>query len=112
MREPGSAERKCLDDLLAPRSAVEFCVNGYMTVAEAVREGWAAAGGCVSIAAEDAGLVFLPFIRNRWTSPFQFRMPAIMRVRALIHLLRSRSHRRLVSELPGYDANHTGEWIG
>jgi len=28
---------------------------------------------------------------------------------ALIRLLRSRSHRRLISELPGYDASETGE---
>jgi hypothetical protein len=28
---------------------------------------------------------------------------------SLIRLLRSRAHRRMVSELPGYDAHETGE---
>ena len=31
------------------------------------------------------------------------------RMQALIRLLRSRSHRRLIDELPGYDSSHTGE---
>lgn len=112
MREPGSAARECLDDLLASRPAEGRCVHGHMAVAEAVRAGWAAAGICVRIAAEDAGLHFLP-VR---TESLDFCVPAMHardpRLRALIHLLRSRSHRRLVSELPGYDAGHTGEWIG
>ena len=31
------------------------------------------------------------------------------RIQALIRLLRSKAHRQLVSELPGYDGRHTGE---
>ena len=60
------------------------------------------------IAAEEAGLNFLPV---RTESPdfcvpdFRVRDP---RVQALVRLLKSKSYRRLISELPGYDARHTG----
>ncbi len=109
LREPGSAARECLDELLASRPAAGRCVHGHMAVAEAVRAGWAGAGVCVRIAAEEAGLNFLP-VR---TESLDFCVPDIhakdTRVQALVRLLRSKSHRRLISELPGYDARHTGE---
>ena len=34
------------------------------------------------------------------------------RMQALVRLLRSRAYRRLLSELPGYDARQTGELFG
>lgn len=59
-RVAGSAARECLDDLISPRPAQGRCVHSHVAVAEAVRSGWAEAGVCVRIAAEDAGLNFLP----------------------------------------------------
>ena len=110
LREPGSAARECLDELLASRPATGRCVHGHTAVAVAVRAGWAEAGVCVKIAAEEAGLNFLP-VR---TESLDFCIPSSHsrdpRVQALVRLLRSRPHRRLISELPGYDARHTGEW--
>jgi putative molybdopterin biosynthesis protein len=109
LREPGSAARECLDELLASRPAPGRCVHGHHAVAEAVRAGWAGAGVCVRIAAEEAGLNFLP-VRNE---SLDFCVPDSHardpRVQALVRLLRGKSHRRLISELPGYDARHTGE---
>ncbi len=110
LREPGSAARECLDELLGSRPASGHCVRGHREVAEAVRAGWAEAGVCVKIAAEEAGLHFLS-VR---TESLDFCVPTNHagdpRVKALVRLLRSKSHRRLISELPGYDAGHTGEW--
>jgi molybdate-binding protein/DNA-binding XRE family transcriptional regulator len=109
LREPGSAARECLEDLLASRSPAGRCVRGHQAVAEAVRDGWAEAGVCVRLCAEETGLNFLP-IR---TESLDLCVPDLhakdRRVLALIHLLRSRPYRKLLSELPGYDVRHTGE---
>ena len=59
-REPGSAARECLDELLGNRHFSGRVVNGHAAVAEAVRAGWAEAGVCVRFSAAEAGLNFLP----------------------------------------------------
>lgn len=109
LREPGSAARECLDELLDSRPAPGRCVPGHIAVAGAVSAGWADAGVCVEIAAIDAGLRFLP-VR---TESLDLCIPTAHlrdpRVKALVTLLRSKSHRTLISGLPGYDARHTGE---
>lgn len=110
-REPGSAARECLDELLGRRHFAGREVHGHSSVAEAVRSGWAEAGVCVKFSAEEAGLNFLP-LRNE---TLDFCYPAALqhdpRIQALVRLVRGRSWRRLVSELPGYDARETGELI-
>jgi molybdate-binding protein/transcriptional regulator with XRE-family HTH domain len=108
-REPGSAARECLDELLGRRAFDGRVVSGHASVAEAVRSGWAGAGVCVRFSAEEAGLNFLP-LRNEtldfcFAAPFQHDP----RLQALARLLQSRAWRRLASELPGYDARETGE---
>ena len=50
-REPGSAARECLDELLGRRSFDGREVGGHASVAEAVRSGWAEAGVCVKFSA-------------------------------------------------------------
>ena len=108
-REQGSAARECLDELLGASRFSGHQVNGHAAVAEAVHAGWADAGICVRLCAEDAGLKFLPMR----TEALDFCFPAALqhdpRIQALIRLLRTRAYRRLVSELPGYDARETGE---
>lgn len=109
LREPGSAARECLDELLDSRPATGRCVTGHTAVAGAISAGWADAGVCVEIAAIDAGLRFLP-VR---TESLDLCIPTAHlrdpRVKALVNLLKSKSHRSLISDLPGYDARHTGE---
>lgn len=108
-RESGSGARECLDEILHGRRFAGRQVDGHAAVAEAVHAGWAEAGVCVRLSAEEAGLNFLPMR----TEALDYCFPEVFqhdpRVQALIHLLRSRAYRRLVSELPGYDARHTGE---
>jgi len=111
-REPGSAARECLDELLGSRRFSGRQVDGHAAVAEAVRAGWAEAGVCVRLCAEEAGLNFLPVRRESLDFCFRGTVQHDPRIQALVRLLRTRSHRRLVSELPGYDAQHTGEIIG
>jgi len=108
-REPGSAARECLDDLLGRRGFAGREVHGHASVAEAVRSGWAEAGVCVRFSAEDAGLNFLPVRRETLDLCFAEGSEHDARIQALLRLLRSRAYRRLVSELPGFDARETGE---
>jgi molybdate-binding protein len=86
-------------------------VNGHAAVAEAVRAGWAEAGVCVRFSAMEAGLKFLPVRHETLDLCFPTAFQHDPRIQALVRLLRSREHRRLVSELPGYDARETGELL-
>lgn len=109
LREPGSSARECLDELLPQRRSSSPVLLSHVAVAEAVRSGWAEAGVCVRLCAEDAGLHFLPIRTESLDLCFPTSIEHDPRVQALIRLLRSRSCRRLISELPGYGAAHTGE---
>jgi molybdate-binding protein/DNA-binding XRE family transcriptional regulator len=109
LREQGSAARECLDELLAGQSASGKPVHSHLAVAEAVRAGWAGAGVCVQLTAQDAGLNFVPVRTEMLDICYSDSITRDGRMLALIRLLRSRSHRRLISELPGYDARETGE---
>ncbi len=110
-REPGSAARECLDILLKGRRFTGREVGGHASVAEAVRSGWAGAGVCVRFSAEEAGLNFLPLRTETMDLCFPTALQHDPRLQALVRLLRARGYRRFVSELPGYDARHTGELI-
>ena len=109
LREKGSAARECLDELLDGQPASGKPVHGHSAVAEAVRAGWASAGVCVQLTAQDAGLHFIPVRTEMLDICYSDSLAHDARMLAFIRLLRSRSHRRLISELPGYDASETGE---
>jgi molybdate-binding protein/DNA-binding XRE family transcriptional regulator len=111
LREPGSGARECLDALLGDKSASGRQVRSHAAVAEAVRAGWAEAGVCVRLTADETGLNFLPVQTEALDFCFAASLKHDPRMQALIRLLRSRAHRRLVSELPGYDARETGELV-
>jgi molybdate-binding protein len=110
-RETGSGARECLDELLGGRRFAGREVGGHAAVAEAVRSGWAGAGVCVRFSAEEAGLNFLPVRTESLDFCFSTQLQHDPRIQALIRLLRSRGYRRLVSELPGYNARDTGEML-
>jgi molybdate-binding protein/DNA-binding XRE family transcriptional regulator len=108
-REEGSGARECLNELLKGRPFNGREVCGHASVAEAVRSGWADAGVCVRFSAEEAGLKFLPVRKESLDFCFSAQSQHDPRIQALIGLLRTRAYCRLLSELPGYDARHTGE---
>ncbi len=108
-RESGSAARECLDELLGNRRFSGREVTGHAAVAEAVRAGWAEAGVCVRFSAAEAGLNFLPVRTETMDLCFPAAFQHDPRIQALVRLLRARACRRLISELPGYDARETGE---
>jgi len=111
LREAGSAARECLDELSGGRDLRGRAVSGHGAVAEAVRSGWADAGVCVKLCADEAGLNFLPVRTELLDLCFPKAMEWEPRLLALVRLLRSASHRRLIGELPGYDTRHMGEFV-
>jgi molybdate-binding protein/DNA-binding XRE family transcriptional regulator len=110
-RESGSVARECLDELLGKRKFAGRQVDGHAAVAEAVRAGWAEAGVCVRLSAVEAGLHFLPVRTEALDLCFPAAIQHDPRILALVRLVRSRTYRRLISELPGYDALETGEML-
>lgn len=108
LREPGSSARECLDNLSGSRQLPGRVVEGHTAVAQVVRSGWADAGVCVKLTAEEAGLNFIPVRTELLDFCFPSALARDPRVSALVRLLRSRTHRQLISELPGYDARETG----
>jgi molybdate-binding protein len=110
LREPGSAARDCLDEFLGrKKTPTGRVVAGHAAVAGSIRSGWADAGVCVRLSAEEAGLAFQPLRTEALDFCLADGSLADPRVKALLRVLRSREHRRLLDELPGYDASETGE---
>jgi len=63
----------------------------------------------VRLSAEEAGLNFLPLRTETLDLCFPAADQHDPRIQALVRLLRGRACRRLISELPGYEARGTGE---
>ena len=103
LREPGSAARECLEELRQAHGPRGRTVRSHAAVAEAVRGGWADAGICVRVAAEEAGLRFLPVRTEMLDFCFRESAAGDARIQALVSLLRSRAYRKLMGELPGYE---------
>lgn len=111
LREPGSAARECLEEVREGRPATGRVVLTHTGVAEAVRAGWAEAGVCVKIAAQEAGVRFLPVREEAVDLCIPERYVHDPRVQALLRVLRNREYRQRIGELPGYDARETGERV-
>jgi molybdate-binding protein/DNA-binding XRE family transcriptional regulator len=114
LREPGSGAQQCLDELLGtsgsrrpPRGWPR--AYDHRGVAGAIRGRGADAGICLRLAGDEAGLRFLSVRREA----YDFCLPAAFlddpRARALLRVVRSEAYRRLLLDLPGYDAARTGE---
>jgi molybdate-binding protein/transcriptional regulator with XRE-family HTH domain len=108
-REDGSGARQCLDELLGDRRPPSRLASDHRGVAEAVRSGWADAGICLRLVSEEAGLDFLPVREEIYDLCFPDRWQEDHRIQALLHVVRSRSYRRALGELPGYSSAETGE---
>ena len=112
-REEGSGARHCLETIFAsqgvPSRHFRHLATDHRGVAESIRAGWAQAGVCVRLTAEEAGLIFLSVRNEDYDLCFRADMEDDPRIIALVETLRSQSFRRLLGELPGYDTAHTGE---
>lgn len=108
-RESGSGARQCLDELLDDRPAPRRIARDHRGVAEAVRCGWADAGVCLRLVAEEAGLRFLPIRTEGYDLCYTSAVADDPRVHALVRVVQSHEFRQLVSELPGYDSRGAGD---
>lgn len=108
-REAGSGARQCLDELLDRRPAPRREARDHRGVAEAIRCGWAEAGVCLKLVAEEAGLRFLSVRTEHYDLCYTPSTEHDPRITALVRVLQSNRYRRLLGELPGYDAAGTGQ---
>lgn len=113
VREEGSGARRCLDGILEGREAEPegfgHTAFDHRGVAETIRTGWAQAGVCVQLTAEEAGLDFLSVRQEDYDLCYRAGDEADERVAALLDAVRSQDFRRQLAGLPGYDARHTGD---
>jgi molybdate-binding protein/DNA-binding XRE family transcriptional regulator len=114
LREPGSGAQQCLEELLGPpgkRRPARGWPRAYdhRGVAGAIRGHGADAGICLRLAGDEAGLRFLSVRREAYDFCLSDEALADPRVRALLRVVRSDAYRRLLLDLPGYDAARTGE---
>lgn len=112
-REEGSGARRCLDHLLAGRAAkprgYDHVASDHRGVVETIRSGWAQAGVCVRLAAEEAGLGFLRVEDEDYELCYSASLEGDPRIQALVKTVRLRAYRRALGELPGYSVSRTGE---
>jgi molybdate-binding protein/DNA-binding XRE family transcriptional regulator len=108
-REPGSAARECLDELLGDRRPPRRIASDHRAVAEAVRNGWADVGICLRLVSEEAGLGFIRVRQEVYDLCFPQRWEADPRIRALVEVVRSPAYRKAQGELPGYQSADSGE---
>jgi molybdate-binding protein/transcriptional regulator with XRE-family HTH domain len=107
-REPGSGARLCLDELLRGHRAPKRLARNHRAVAEAIRNGWADAGVCLRLVSEEAGLRFFPVREELFDLCFPAALAHDPRIDALRRTVQSADYRRLLGDLPGYDASSTG----
>jgi molybdate-binding protein/DNA-binding XRE family transcriptional regulator len=108
-REPGSAARQCLDELLPNRPPPRRVAHDHRGVADAVRCGWADIGVCHRLVCEEAGLRFYAVREEGFDLCFPASGAGDPRIDALLRVVRSSAYRRLLGELPGYDTTQAGE---
>lgn len=111
MREAGSVARDWLDmistDMRHALTGRE--VYSHRAVADSIQMGWADAGVCVQLSAKELDLSFLSLQEEALDFVFHESLLDDPRIQALIRLLQSKSYRRMLSELPGYDSRETGD---
>jgi molybdate-binding protein len=108
-REAGSGARQCLDEVLGGRRPPARAASDHRGVAEAIRSGWADAGVCLRLTAEEAGLDFLGVREEAYDLCFPAAWSGDPRIKALVAAVRSPSYRRSLGELPGYAGPDSGE---
>lgn len=111
-REEGSGARRCLDSILGRRPrplGYDRIAHDHTSVVETIRTGWAEAGVCIRLPAASAGLRFLTIQEEDYDFCYRTDSEGDPRIQALLQVVRSRSLRTYLDELPGYDSKEMGE---
>jgi molybdate-binding protein len=107
-RDPGSAAGQCLAELLPEGARPRRQAPDHRGVAMAVRWGWADAGVCHRFVTEEGGLSFLSVRQEQYDLCFAESTAADPRLVGLLNVLRSAGFRKLLNELPGFNASGAG----
>ena len=111
-REPGSGARRCLDALLKNQARLpkgyHHIASDHVAVVETIRSGWAEAGVCVRLPAQEGGLSFLRVREEDYDLCFRRDLEHDPRIQSLLRRVRGRAFRHALGELPGYDSSETG----
>jgi putative molybdopterin biosynthesis protein len=115
-RNRGSGTRLWLDNHLRAESIPTECIRGYdnsvsthTECANLVKTGKADVALGLRASAHRCGLDFIPLFQERYD--LVFMQDQSNRLVPLIDTIQTRSFRRSVSSLTGYDTSHTGEQI-
>ncbi len=110
-REKGSAARQCLDQILGHRrpAGYQYHALGHHEVTETICTGWAQAGVCVRLPAQERGLHFLKVREENYDLCFLSTAQFEPAIQTLLAAVRSTSYRQDLEQLPGYHTGHTGE---
>jgi molybdate-binding protein/DNA-binding XRE family transcriptional regulator len=111
-RETGSGARQLLDHLFSRPRSFHRTADDHRSVAAALRCGWADAGVCLRFVSGESRLSFLSLGWEQYDLCYPASLADDPRIRALIEVVQSRDYRRLIGELPGYDARETGSLHG
>ena len=110
-REEGSGSRQCLDQILGRRrkpKGYQYHALDHRGVTETIGSGWAQAGVCVRLPAEERGLDFLKVREESYDLCFPAETGSEPGIQALLEAVRSSAYRQDLEQLPGYDAGDTG----
>lgn len=113
-REAGSGARHCLDRILeghAKPRGYEHIARDHGSVAQTIATGWAQAGVCVRLTAEQAHLHFLSIQQEAYEFAVSRDFLEEPRGQALLRCLRSKAFRAQLASAAGYDTQATGELI-
>ena len=113
-REEGSAARQCLDLILGSGekpTGYHHTARDHHGVSETIRTGWAQAGICVRLPAQERGLRFLKVREESYDLCYRADLESTLPIRSLLEVLRSRSYRNDLQQLPGYETAGAGEKI-
>ena len=110
-REEGSGARECLDQVLCGHSKPEgyqYQALDHHGVAEIISTGWAQAGVCIRLSAEERGLRFLKVREENYDLCFSSAEESDPRIQTLLAVVSSASYREDLEQLPGYHTVSTG----
>jgi molybdate-binding protein len=101
-RKTGAGARRCQDEVLRSRPAPRHVAGDHADVVASIRTGFADAGVCVRLVAEEAQTGFLPVSEEDYDLCFPSESADDPRIAALVDVVRSPSYREALAELPGY----------
>lgn len=108
-RDVGSGAGQCLKRLFDGRPLPQRNARDHRSVGEAIHSGWADAGVCHQLIADELGLGFLSVQEEDYDVCYPSVMSGDHRIEALLAVVRSPAYRQLLAGLPGISSRQTGD---